>query len=105
VHWHTPSENTVDGKHFALEAHFVHQLDAAYLTNASINPDGTINPNPPGSINASEPISRGTQDLGVISVMYENTGDCDDTLSQVLCYAVLCYATLRCATLRYAMLC
>ena len=26
VHWHTPSENTVDGQSFALEAHFVHQL-------------------------------------------------------------------------------
>jgi carbonic anhydrase len=27
VHWHTPSENTVDGQSFPLEAHFVHQLD------------------------------------------------------------------------------
>ena len=27
VHWHTPSENSVDGELFALEAHFVHQLD------------------------------------------------------------------------------
>jgi len=31
VHWHTPSENTVDGKSFPLEAHFVHQLDDAAL--------------------------------------------------------------------------
>jgi carbonic anhydrase len=27
VNWHSPSENTVDGKSYALEAHFVHQLD------------------------------------------------------------------------------
>merc|ERR1719506_1701796 len=26
VHWHTPSENTVDGVEYPLEAHFVHQL-------------------------------------------------------------------------------
>merc|ERR1719482_2131073 len=31
VHWHTPSENTVDGESFPLEAHFVHQLDDAAL--------------------------------------------------------------------------
>jgi carbonic anhydrase len=31
VHWHTPSENTIDGISFALEAHFVHQLDDVAL--------------------------------------------------------------------------
>jgi carbonic anhydrase len=31
VHWHSPSENTVDGKSFPLEAHFVHQLDDTAL--------------------------------------------------------------------------
>jgi carbonic anhydrase len=31
VHWHTPSENTIDGQEFPLEAHFVHQLDDTAL--------------------------------------------------------------------------
>ena len=34
VHWHTPSENTVNGEHAALEGHFVHSHasgDATYL--------------------------------------------------------------------------
>ncbi|MEE9352540.1 MAG: carbonic anhydrase family protein [Thiotrichaceae bacterium] len=30
-HFHTPSENTVNGKHFPLEAHFVHQNKAGEL--------------------------------------------------------------------------
>ena len=38
VHWHTPSENTVDGRRFAMEAHYVHQLDDPSLvgTNARL---------------------------------------------------------------------
>jgi len=31
VHWHSPSENTIDGESFPLEAHFVHQLDDVAL--------------------------------------------------------------------------
>jgi carbonic anhydrase len=31
VHWHTPSENTIDGESFAMEANFIHQLDDASL--------------------------------------------------------------------------
>jgi carbonic anhydrase len=31
VHWHAPSENTIDGTSYAMEAHFVHQLDDAAL--------------------------------------------------------------------------
>ena len=31
LHWHTPSENAIDGSLFAMEAHFVHQLDDTAL--------------------------------------------------------------------------
>jgi carbonic anhydrase len=31
VNWHTPSENTIDGRNLAMEAHFVHQLSDADL--------------------------------------------------------------------------
>ena len=38
VHWHSPSENTIDGERFAMEAHFVHQLNDSSLvgTNARL---------------------------------------------------------------------
>lgn len=35
VHWHTPSENFVDGKQFAMEAHFVHQLNQSSLVGTN----------------------------------------------------------------------
>jgi len=31
VHWHSPSENTINGKSYEMEAHFVHQLDDTAL--------------------------------------------------------------------------
>jgi carbonic anhydrase len=54
VHWHTPSENTIDGQEFPLEAHFVHQLD-----------DGALH--------------GGYHRLAVIGLLYE-LGECNDFL-------------------------
>mmetsp|Transcript_4354 Transcript_4354/g.8534 ORF Transcript_4354/g.8534 Transcript_4354/m.8534 type:complete len:679 (-) Transcript_4354:298-2334(-) len=56
VHWHTPSENTIDGKSFPLEAHFVHQFD--------------------------DPLLHGTYHrLAVIGLMYE-LGECNEFLDK-----------------------
>merc|ERR1719183_755186 len=54
VHWHTPSENTVDGESFPLEAHFVHQLD-------------------------DEALVGGYHRLAVIGLLYE-LGECNEFL-------------------------
>jgi len=35
-HFHAPSENTIDGKHFPLEAHFVHASDKGELAVVAI---------------------------------------------------------------------
>ena len=51
VHWHAPSENTVDGTSFPLEAHFVHQLD--------------------------DPTNGGLHRLAVIGLLYEFGDDPD----------------------------
>jgi len=56
MHWHTPSENTIDGRSFPLEAHFVHQLDDPMLV-------GTLHR------------------LAVISLLYE-PGPCNAFLDQ-----------------------
>jgi carbonic anhydrase len=60
VNWHTPSENTIDGKSFALEAHFTHQLDDASLVAAGL-------------------YNR----LAIIALLYEKGTDkqCDTTLA------------------------
>merc|ERR1719311_612441 len=55
VHWHTPSENTVDGESFPLEAHFVHQLD--------------------------DPTNGGLHRLAVIGLLYED-GECNTFLDK-----------------------
>merc|ERR1719174_286805 len=55
VHWHTPSENTVDGQSFPLEAHFVHQLDDPALVG-------------------------GYHRLAVIGLLYELSDDCNEFL-------------------------
>jgi len=35
-HFHSPSENTIDGEHFPLEAHFVHQSDDGELAVVAV---------------------------------------------------------------------
>ena len=55
VHWHAPSENRIDGKQYAMEAHYVHQLD--------------------------EPALVGTNErLAVIALMYELSASCNPDL-------------------------
>ena len=34
AHWHTPSENTIDGQHSILEGHFVHKLEGGTVRHA-----------------------------------------------------------------------
>jgi carbonic anhydrase len=35
VHWHAPSENRIDGTQFAMEAHYVHQLNDSRLVGTN----------------------------------------------------------------------
>lgn len=45
-HFHTPSEHTIDGKHFPMEIHFVHQSDSGNLAVvSSLIKEGAKNPN------------------------------------------------------------
>jgi carbonic anhydrase len=45
-HFHTPSEHTIDGKHFPMEVHFVHQSDSGDLAViAVLIVEGKENPN------------------------------------------------------------
>jgi carbonic anhydrase len=57
VHWHSPSENMIDGKQFAMEAHYVHQLDDPRLVGSN-------------------------ERLGVIALMYELSDVCNPDLEQ-----------------------
>ena len=68
VHWHTPSENTIDGEHFALEAHFVHQLDDAEWDRHGFDGTGTL----VGSLDH----------LAVVGVMYELAEECNAVLDE-----------------------
>lgn len=36
VHWHTPSENTIDGEHAVMEGHFVHQRPSGGATYLAV---------------------------------------------------------------------
>jgi len=45
-HYHTPSEHTVDGKHFPMEVHFVHQSDDGHFAVVgAFFEQGKTNPN------------------------------------------------------------
>lgn len=55
VHWHAPSENRIDGQQFAMEAHYVHQLNDSTLVGTNAR-------------------------LAVIAVMYELSERCNDEL-------------------------
>lgn len=57
VHWHVPSENRIDGKQFAMEAHYVHQLDSEALVGTN-------------------------EALAVIAVMYELSDGCNEELEE-----------------------
>ena len=57
VHWHSPSENTIDGERFAMEAHFVHQLNDSSLVGTNAK-------------------------LAVIAVMYELRKECNPDLDE-----------------------
>ena len=57
VHWHAPSENRIDGKQYAMEAHYVHQL--------------------------SDPVLVGTNEkLAVIALLYELSEECNADLEE-----------------------
>lgn len=57
VHWHAPSENKVDGTQYAMEAHFVHQLDVPSLVGTN-------------------------EKLGVIALLYQLSDTCNPQLEQ-----------------------
>lgn len=45
-HFHTPSEHSIDGKHFPMEVHFVHQSDSGQLAVIALMvQEGKENPN------------------------------------------------------------
>lgn len=58
-HFHTPSEHTIQGKHFAMEAHFVHQsADKNFAVVAVMFAEGPANENL-GKLIANFPRAKG----------------------------------------------
>ena len=69
VHWHAPSENTVDGSYAAMEAHFVHQGPSDELAVVALRYRVTEQCNPHlASFWDSFPIVEGTAESDVPAV-------------------------------------
>ena len=79
AHWHTPSENTIDGRHSILEGHFVHKLEGG-----TVRPCAPYPTSPNGRGCAPQLLAPGyvSQALAVLAVLFELSDDCDNDLAQ-----------------------
>jgi len=73
VHFHSPSENTIDGKSFPLEAHFVHASGSSLAVVAVMFEEGADNP----TLNK------------LLRNLPENEGDKNQLKSEILGYELL----------------